>query len=220
MLSIIQGPKIIEVLITIIFGGVAYLIGSISFAIIVSNFRGILDPRDYGSKNPGATNVFRSGDRLAGLLTFLGDFAKGYLSVVLASVVSKILLNNQSSIAVITVIVSMAVVLGHIYPVFYGFKGGKGVATTFGVLFATSFALGGLASLVWVFTFLKTKISGFAAVATALALPVISFFIIKMEHHQEFWLVYGMICILCMLLLFRHSTNILELKRGFKKNKN
>ena len=218
MLSIIQGPKIIEVLITIIFGGVAYLIGSISFAIIVSNFRGILDPRDYGSKNPGATNVFRSGDRLAGLLTFLGDFAKGYLSVVLASVVSKILLNNQSSIAVITVIVSMAVVLGHIYPVFYDFKGGKGVATTFGVLLATSFTLGGLASLIWVITFLITKTSGFAAISTALTLPVISFFVIKMEYLQEFWLIYGMICIISALLLVRHSANIVALRRGLKKN--
>ena len=186
----------------------------------MSNFRGILDPRDYGSKNPGATNVFRSGDRLAGLLTFLGDFAKGYLSVVLASVASQILLNNQSSIAVITVLVSIAVVLGHVYPVFYGFKGGKGVATTFGVLLATSFVLGGIASLVWVTTFLKTKISGFAAVSTALTLPVISFFIIKMENHQEFWLEYGMICTLSTLLLFRHSDNILELRRGLKKNEN
>ena len=185
----------------------------------MSNFRGISDPRDYGSKNPGATNVFRSGDRLAGLLTFLGDFAKGYLSVVLASVVSQILLNNQSSITVITVLVSIAVVLGHIYPVFYGFKGGKGVATTFGVLLATSFALGGLASLVWVITFLITKISGFAAISTALSLPVISFFVIKMEYHQEFWLAFGMICILSTLLLFRHSTNILELRRGLKKMK-
>ena len=116
----------------------------------MSKFRGILDPRDYGSKNPGATNVFRSGDWLAGLLTFLGDFAKGYFSVVLAGTVSQILFNDQSSIAVITVLVSIAVVLGHIYPVFYGFKGGKGVATTFGVLLATSFTLWGLASLVWV----------------------------------------------------------------------
>ena len=130
---------------------------------------------------------------------------------------SQILLNNQSSITVITAIVSMAVVLGHVYPVFYGFRGGKGVATTFGVLLATSFVLGGLASLVWVITFLKTKISGFAAVSTALTLPVISFFIIKMENHQEFWLDYGMICILSTLLLFRHSANILELRRGLKK---
>ncbi len=183
----------------------------------MSNFRGISDPRNYGSKNPGATNVFRSGDRLAGLLTFLGDFAKGYLSVVLASVVSQILLNNQSSITVITVLVSIAVVLGHIFPVFYGFKGGKGVATTFGVLLATSFAIGGLASLVWVITFLVTKVSGFAAISTALSLPVISFFLIKVEYHQEFWLAFGMICILSTLLLFRHSTNIMELRRGFKK---
>ena len=183
----------------------------------MSNFRGILDPRDYGSKNPGATNVFRSGDRLAGVLTFLGDFAKGYLSVVLASVASQILLNSQSFITVIIVLVSIAVVLGHIYPVFYGFKGGKGVATTFGVLLATSFAIGGLASLVWVTTFLVTKVSGFAAISTALSLPVISFFVIKVEYHQEFWLAFGMICILSTLLLFRHSTNILELRRGFKK---
>ena len=188
----------------------------------MSNFRGILDPRDYGSKNPGATNVFRSGDRLAGLLTFLGDFAKGYLSVALASLVSQTLvsqtlLNNQSSITVVTVLVSIAVVLGHMFPVFYGFKGGKGVATTFGVLLATSFAIGGLASLVWVIIFLVTKISGFAAISTALSLPVISFFVIKVEYHQEFWLAFGMICILSTLLLFRHSTNILELRRGFKK---
>ena len=183
----------------------------------MSNFRGILDPRGYGSKNPGATNVFRSGDRLAGLLTFLGDFAKGYLSVVLASVASQILLNNQSSITVITVLVSLAVVLGHIYPVFFGFKGGKGVATTFGVLLATSFTLWGLVSLVWVITFLITKVSGFAAISTALALPVISFFLIKMENHQEFWLAFVMTCILSTLLLFRHSTNILALRRKLKK---
>ena len=183
----------------------------------MSNLRGIVDPRDYGSKNPGATNVFRSGDRLAGLLTFLGDFAKGYLSVVLASSGSKILLNYQSSITAITVFVSIAVVLGHIYPIFYGFKGGKGVATTFGVLFATSFALGGLASLIWVITFLITRVSGFAAISTAFTLPIISFFVIKMEYHQEFWVAYGMICVLSTLLLFRHSTNILALKKEIRK---
>ena len=183
----------------------------------MSNFRGILDPRDYGSKNPGATNVFRSGDWLAGLLTFLGDFAKGYFSVVLASIASQILFNNQSTIAVTTVLVSIAVVLGHIYPVFYGFKGGKGVATTFGVLLATSFVLWGLASLVWVIIFLITKVSGFAAISTAFALPLISFFVIEMKHHQEFWIEYVMICILSTLLLFRHSTNILTLRRGLKK---
>ena len=109
----------------------------------MSNFRGISDPRGYGSKNPGATNVFRSGDWLAGLLTFLGDFTKGYGSVVLASLASKILLNDQNFILAITVLVSIAVVVGHIYPIFYDFKGGKGVATTFGVLLAISFTLGG-----------------------------------------------------------------------------
>ena len=126
-------------------------------------------------------------------------------------------MNNQSSIMAITVLVSIAVVLGHIFPVFYGFKGGKGVATTFGVLLATSFAIGGLASLVWVITFLVTKVSGFAAISTALSLPVISFFVIKLDYHQEFWLAFSMICILSTLLLFRHSANILELRRGFKK---
>ena len=183
----------------------------------MSNFRGIVDPRAYGSKNPGATNVFRSGDRLAGLLTFLGDFTKGFFSVVLASLGSKILLSNQSSITAITVLVSLAVVLGHIYPVFYDFKGGKGVATTFGVLLAISFTLGGLAILSWVIIFLITKISGFAAILTALILPAISFFVLRIEYHQEFWLIYGMICIISALLLFRHSANILALSRGLKK---
>ena len=186
----------------------------------MSNFRGIADPRAYGSKNPGATNVFRSGDRFAGLLTFLGDFTKGFFSVVLASLSSQIILNDQSFISIITVFVSITVVLGHIYPVFYGFKGGKGVATTFGVLLATSFTLWGLASLVWIITFRITKVSGIAAISTALSLPLIAFFVIKMEYHQEFWLMYGMVCILSTLLLFRHSTNILALRRELKKNEN
>ena len=206
---------------TIIFGSFAYLIGSISFAIIVSRLRGIVDPRDYGSKNPGATNVFRSGDRVAGLLTFLGDFAKGYISVALANSVSRTLFDDQNTITfILPGLVSLSVVLGHIYPIFHDFKGGKGVATTFGVLFATSFTFGGLASLVWVITFLITKVSGLAAISTALALPLISFFIIQIEGHQEFWLTYGTICILSTLLLFRHSENILTAKKVFKKNKN
>ena len=183
----------------------------------MSNFRGISDPRDYGSKNPGATNVFRSGDRLAGLLTFLGDFAKGYLSVVLASVVSQILLNNQSSITVITVLVSIAVVLGHIFPVFYGFKGGKGVATTFGVLLATSFVHWGAGKFSVGNYFPDNKDFWFCRYINSAFPSGNLLFVIKMEYHQEFWLAFGMICILSTLLLFRHSTNILELRRGFKK---
>ena len=183
----------------------------------MSNFRGISDPRDYGSKNPGATNVFRSGDRLAGLLTFLGDFAKGYLSVVLASVVSQILLNNQSSITVITVLVSIAVVLGHIFPVFYGFKGRQGSRDYFWCSSrylichwrAGKFSVGN--------HFPDNKDFWFCRYINSAFPSGNLLFVIKMEYHQEFWLVYGMICILSTLLLFRHSTNILELRRGFKK---
>ena len=129
-------------------------------------------------------------------------------------------MKDQSFIPVITVFVSITVVLGHIYPVFYGFKGGKGVATTFGVLLATSITLWGLASLVWIITFRITKVSGIAAISTALFLPVIGFFVIKIEYYQEFWLTYGMVCILSALLIFRHSPNILALRRELKKNEN
>ena len=170
------------------------------------------DPRKYGSKNPGATNVFRSGDRIAGFLTLLGDFGKGYISVYLAVNVSENLINIEDLVQVISIVsVALAVVLGHIFPVFHGFKGGKGVATTFGVIFAISIPLGILSVTCWVFFYFLTKISGLSAIFTALATPVFSYFTIKIQYPNEFWLIFGTLCLLSTVLLIRHFENIMSL---------
>lgn len=189
-----------------------------SFAILVSRLRGVADPREYGSKNPGATNVFRSGDRVAGLLTFLGDFGKGYLSVFVTNSTSALLLDEKNALQVI-IFVSLAVVLGHIYPIFHGFKGGKGVATTFGVLLAFSVVIGVIAAFIWLVSFFITRVSGFAAVLTAFSIPILAYFIIDLDYFHDFWFVYGMICLLSILLLLRHSDNIYALKKKFRLTK-
>ena len=112
----------------------AYLIGSLSFAVIVSKFYGMADPRSYGSGNPGATNVLRSGKKKAAALTLLGDALKGLVAVLLARALQDTLGLSDATIAAVAV----AVLVGHMWPVFFGFKGGKGVATALGVLLALS----------------------------------------------------------------------------------
>ena len=123
---------------TIVFAVVAYLIGSLSFAVITSKLFGLPDPRTFGSKNPGATNVLRTGKKAAAALTLLGDSAKGWLAVFLAQRFAADFGLGDTAIAA----VAIAVFLGHIYPVFFGFQGGKGVATALGILLALDLWLG------------------------------------------------------------------------------
>ena len=115
----------------------AYLIGSISFAVVVSKLMGLPDPHSYGSGNPGATNVLRTGSKAAAVLTLLGDAAKGYVAVVLARVLVGVDIDSWVLPAV-----TVAAFLGHVFPVFHGFKGGKGVATALGILLAINWVLG------------------------------------------------------------------------------
>jgi glycerol-3-phosphate acyltransferase PlsY len=186
----------------------AYFIGSISFGILLSKIFKIQDPRSFGSKNPGATNVMRSGKKLAALLTLLGDMLKGTIVVLIA----KFYLNfNYDQVLLIAAVVF----LGHLFPAYHEFKGGKGVATALGVLLAIDIHVAILVLIIWLVIFLVSRISSLSAITAALCLPLIAFF---MNVDQSFlWL-----CLfLSVLLIYRHKENIKNLiekkESNFKK---
>ncbi|MTD32832.1 glycerol-3-phosphate 1-O-acyltransferase PlsY [Paludibacterium denitrificans] len=183
----------------------AYLIGSLSFAVIVSRAMGMADPRSYGSKNPGATNVLRSGRKLAAVLTLLGDGAKGWLAVALTAWVGPRYGLGEQAIAM----AALAVLIGHMWPVFFGFKGGKGVATAVGVLFGFNvwLALAALAS--WLFMAFVIKISSLAAIVASVLVPVYAYFIVG-PHSVYF----GTCIIIAILVVHRHKSNLINLLTG------
>ena len=182
----------------------AYLLGSLSFAVIVSKAFGMADPRSYGSGNPGATNVLRSGKKLAAVLTLLGDALKGWLAVWLA-------LRFQAELQLDNVtigLVAVAVLVGHMWPVFFGFKGGKGVATAVGVLLALSWLTALICAAVWLVMAFGFKVSSLAAlVATAIS-PLVAWFF--MPHLS--WLL--AVAVIAVLVLYRHQSNIRNLLSG------
>jgi len=178
----------------------AYLLGSVSFGIVVSRAMGLPDPSTYGSGNPGATNVLRTGKKSAALLTLLGDAAKGWLAVLLA------LHFGLSPLWV--AVVGAAVFLGHLYPVYYQFKGGKGVATALGVLLALSPWLGLSVMLVWVLVFAVWRYSSLAALVAAALAPLYAFWQFGAEPRA--WLV----VLMAALLIWRHKSNIKKLLAG------
>ncbi|GJJ01108.1 glycerol-3-phosphate acyltransferase [Duganella rhizosphaerae] len=182
----------------------AYLIGSISFAVVMSKLFGIADPRTYGSKNPGATNVLRSGNKAAAIMTLIGDGAKGWLAVWLA-----IRFQNQLQIGDATIaLVAIAVFLGHLWPVFFRFVGGKGVATALGVLLGLNPWLG-LATLVtWLAVAFAFRYSSLAALVAALFAPFYYGLLFGVE--PQLFAVF----VMSALLAFRHSKNISNLLAG------
>ena len=151
---------------------IAYLIGSLPFAVIVSRALGLPDPRSYGSGNPGATNVLRTGRKLAAVLTLVGDGGKGWLAVFLAASYAPGYGVSAPAVAACAV----AVFLGHVFPVFLGFKGGKGVATAGGVLFALDPWLGLAAVATWIVIALFSRYASLASIAAAVCAPVYAFF--------------------------------------------
>ena len=183
----------------------AYFIGSISFGILLSKIFKIQDPRSFGSKNPGATNVMRSGKKFVALLTLLGDMLKGTLVVLIA----KYYLNfNDDQVLLIAAVVF----IGHLFPVYYQFKGGKGVATALGVLLAIDSNIAILVLLIWLIVFLVSRISSLSAITAALCLPLIAFF---MPIDQNFlWLS----LFLSMFLIYRHKENIKNLLEKKESN--
>ena len=190
---------------TIIFVVAAYLIGSLSFAVIVSRMFGLPDPHSYGSGNPGATNVLRTGKRLAATLTLVGDTGKGALAVVLARHFAADYGVDMTGIALVTV----AVFLGHLYPVFFGFKGGKGVATALGILCAVNLWLG-LATLAsWLVIMLIFRVVSLASIIAAVFAPFYTGWLFGTASP----LLPGVLAI-AALLIYRHKENIQRLLAG------
>lgn len=189
----------------------AYLLGSLSFAVIVSRLMGLRDPRQYGSGNPGATNVLRSGNKVAAVLTLLFDALKGWLPVYL--VLHHWPVSWGGSAAMLAAVVGLAAFLGHLYPVFFRFVGGKGVATAAGVLLAFAPAYGLLVLAVWLVVVAIWRYSSLAALVAALASPLI-YGLLPLGWwtvHPGIWLASG---IMSVLLIWRHQHNIHRLLDG------
>lgn len=182
----------------------AYLIGSLSFAVIVSKFYGMADPRTYGSGNPGATNVLRSGKKKAAALTLLGDALKGLVAVWLALGLQDTLDLNNGTIAAVAV----AALVGHMWPVFFGFKGGKGVATALGVLLGLSWPVALVCAAVWLVMAFGFKVSSLAALVATVISPIAAW----LFGLPGSWIL--AIVIIAALVLFRHRSNIKNLLEG------
>lgn len=178
----------------------AYLLGSVSTAIIVCKVMGLPDPRSEGSGNPGATNVLRVGGKKAAAITLFGDMLKGLLPVLIAKAFTQEPL--------ILGLVGLAAFLGHLFPVFFGFKGGKGVATMLGVLFGLNWWVGAATGLTWLLVAKGLKISSLSAlIATALA-PV---FVWLIMGHNELTIITA---VMTVILFWRHKSNIQNLLSG------
>ncbi|MDP2153715.1 MAG: glycerol-3-phosphate 1-O-acyltransferase PlsY [Methylotenera sp.] len=194
----------------------AYLLGSIAFGILVSKLFGLPDPRTIGSGNIGATNVARSGKKSAAILTLLGDVFKGWFPVWLA-------LQSGMTMWVVGA-VGLAVFFGHLYPIYYGFKGGKGVATDLGVMLAISPMLALAALLTWVVVFAISRYSSLAALAAAALAPVYAWFLLANADNaigvSDYVL---MVLVMSIFLIWRHRSNIKKLldgtESGFGKKK-
>ncbi|TCV82986.1 glycerol-3-phosphate 1-O-acyltransferase PlsY [Sulfurirhabdus autotrophica] len=189
---------------TIVLPFLAYLIGSLSFAIITSKLFGLPDPRSFGSKNPGATNVLRTGKKLAAALTLFGDAAKGWVAVVLAQHFSSIYGYGDYAIAS----VALAVFIGHIYPVFFSFYGGKGVATALGILLALNPWMGFGVFGTWLLATYMWRTSSLSALIAAGLAPLFALTLFGFSVYT------GTVLILSLLLFWRHQSNIKNLLAG------
>ena len=189
---------------TLIFVVCAYLIGSVSFAVLMSKAFGLADPRTYGSGNPGATNVLRSGKKAAAVLTLLGDAAKGWVAVFAAMHFA----TPDAQGVMMVAAVFMAVFVGHLFPVFLRFKGGKGVATALGVLLALSPWLGLAALATWSLVAVVFRYSSLSALMAAVGAPI---YAVLLGMPREWVLATIM---MSLLLIWRHKSNIKNLLAG------
>lgn len=187
---------------------IAYLIGSISFAVVVSKCMRLPDPYSYGSGNPGATNVLRTGNKLAAVLTLIGDALKGYLAVMLA----RLILGDESLTSTfqswLLCGVVIAVFLGHLFPIFHDFKGGKGVATACGILFGINWILGVATLGTWIIVATFMRYSSLAALAAAVFGPIYFVFLFGFQPMGI------ALAAVCSLLIWRHRSNIQNLMNG------
>jgi len=188
----------------LVFMLMAYLLGSVSFAVIASWLFRLPDPRTYGSKNPGATNVLRSGKKAAAILTLLGDAGKGWLAVVLA----QYFMQAWNLAGEVVAVVALAVFLGHIFPIYLRFQGGKGVATAVGVLLGLNLWVGLLAIITWVLVVMIWRISSLSALVAALLAPVYAVIFLGFDVNAL------AILLMSLLLIWRHKSNIANLLAG------
>jgi glycerol-3-phosphate acyltransferase PlsY len=188
----------------VLFTVAAYLIGSISFAVVVSKLFGLADPRSYGSKNPGATNVLRSGNKGAAVLTLLGDCAKGWLAVWLAQRFGPQYGVEDGGIA----LVAIAVFVGHLWPVFFKFAGGKGVATALGVLLGINLWLGIATLITWLVVAYAFRYSSLAALIASVFAPFYYGFLFGTD------MMLVAVLVMSCLLVYRHGKNIGNLLAG------
>lgn len=186
----------------IVFVLMAYLLGSISFGVLASRLFHLPDPRSYGSKNPGATNVLRSGKQGAALFTLVGDVGKGWAAVALARYLGSGVDVDATALA------GLAVFLGHLFPIFLGFKGGKGVATALGVLLGFDPWMGLLSAAIWITVALVWRISSLAALAAAALAPIYALFFLGLDQRTV------VVFIMSLLLIWRHKSNIESLLSG------
>ncbi|MEK6685575.1 MAG: glycerol-3-phosphate 1-O-acyltransferase PlsY [Pseudomonadota bacterium] len=182
----------------------AYLLGSVSFAVVSSWIFRLPDPRTYGSKNPGATNVLRSGKKAAAILTLLGDAGKGWLAVVLAQYYAPLWGVGDEGIAA----VALAVFLGHVFPVFLRFQGGKGVATAVGVLLGLNLWIGLMAIATWLLAAVIGRISSLSALVAAILAPIYAVGILGFEESAL------AVLLMSLVLIWRHQSNIVNLMAG------
>jgi glycerol-3-phosphate acyltransferase PlsY len=178
----------------------AYFLGSLSIAVITSRLMGLPDPREEGSKNPGATNVLRLGGKKAAFITLLGDMLKGLLPLAVAKA--------WDAPAPVLAAVGLAAFLGHLYPVFFGFKGGKGVATALGVLTGYSWLVGLATLLTWLSVAFVSRISSLAALAASALASVYVWLLLRSPVLTAATL------LMCSLLFWRHKSNIQRILRG------
>ncbi len=178
----------------------AYLVGSIPFAVVVSRAMGLPDPRSFGSGNPGATNVLRSGSKLAAILTLAGDALKGWLPVWVA-----IRLDLGELVVAVVVV---AAFLGHVFSVWLRFKGGKGVATAAGAILAADWRVGAAALVAWLGVAVATRYSSLASIVGAIVAPA------AVWGWRGFGPLFVATCVLCAVLVWRHEGNIRKLLRG------
>lgn len=182
----------------------SYLIGSVSFAVVVSWFFGLPDPHTYGSGNPGATNVLRTGRKLAAALTLAGDAAKGAAAFCLARYLAPEFGVGEAALAA----VALAAFLGHLYPLYFRFKGGKGVATAAGILLAMDWRIGVSVLVIWVVVALVSRYSSLAAIVAAALSPLASLYFLGRGPFT--WAVLAM----ALMLVWRHRANISRLASG------
>jgi glycerol-3-phosphate acyltransferase PlsY len=182
---------------------IAYLIGSVSFAILLSRLFGLPDPRQVGSKNPGATNVLRSGKKVVALLTLIGDLLKGWV-VVFAVQAWSVTAGLEAMVA----LAGLAVFLGHLYPIYFGFEGGKGVATALGVALGLSGWVGLTAVAAWLLVLCLSRYVSLASIVAAIAAGIAMVVIGAPQPDQ---VIFG---VMMLLLIWRHRTNISRLIAG------